>query len=124
MSHRIHDEVGLELARRIADGLDHHPEWLELARENLRRWRDKNVNAPGLLRCYAEWAELLDKPIGAIRQVLLDPGHEGQRLRQSSPFAGVLSPREVWAIKRQVRGEIDHGKAITARSEGSAGSGP
>jgi CRISPR/Cas system-associated endoribonuclease Cas2 len=28
---------------------------------------------------------------------------EGQRLRQNSPFAGVLSPAEVWEIKSRLR---------------------
>jgi len=30
---------------------------------------------------------------------------EGQRLRQNSPFAGVLPPQEVWEIKRRMRND-------------------
>jgi len=36
-----------------------------------------------------------------VRAVLLDESDEGQRLRQSDPFCGVLTPRERWEIYRQ-----------------------
>ena len=91
------------MARRIAEGLDHHPEWLELAKNNLRRWRSHNANAPSLLRCYDEWEEILQLPVVEIRAVLTDESDNGQRLRQSSPFAGVLSPQEVWRLKSEAR---------------------
>ena len=35
--------------------------------------------------------------------MLLREDDLGQQYRQNSPFAGVLAPAEVWAIKRQVR---------------------
>lgn len=105
MHHQYQDRVSLELARRVADGLDAHPEWLVLARENLDRWMQNNADAPGLVRCYAEWRALLERGIPVVRATLLDPSDEGQRLRQNSPFAGVLSPSEVWDIKRRLRNE-------------------
>ena len=102
MLHEVHDRVGMELARRIAEGLMTHPEWIALAKGNLERWSRLNRDAPGLLACYREWGEILDKPVEEIIGVLLDPTDLGQRLRQNSPFAGVLSPSEVWGIKRGV----------------------
>jgi hypothetical protein len=103
MGHELQDQVSLELARRIATGLPKHPEWLDLARENLRRWSEQNQGAPGLLRCYAEWQQLLSLPAEEIAQILTEETEEAQRLRQNSPFVGVLSAREVWAIKSQIR---------------------
>ena len=89
----------MEMAKRIADGLPEHPEWLELARANLDRWSRLNSNASSLLRCYAEWRRLLALPLEEICAILTAENDEGQRLRQNSPFAGVLSPKEVWKIK-------------------------
>lgn len=103
----FHDRVSLELASMVASGLPSHPEWLTLARDNLRRWSERNANAPGLLRCYAEWREVFDRPLSEIISTLLDPSDRGQRLRTNSPFAGVVGAREVWEIKRRIREELN-----------------
>lgn len=105
MQHAVHDLVSLELATRVADGLPMHPEWLDLARENLRRWMIRNADSPGLIRCYREWLAILERSLDEIRAVLIAATDEGQRLRQNSPFVGVLSPSEVWEIKRRRRNE-------------------
>lgn len=101
----MQDRVSLEIGRRVAAELPHRPEWLVLARDNLDRWSRINSNAPGLLRCYAEWLALLDRPLAEVLSVLIAETDEGQRLRQNSPFAGALSPAEVWDIKRRARHE-------------------
>jgi hypothetical protein len=103
MDHSAQDEVSLELARRIQEGLAGHPEWLAQARANLDRWSQRNRNAPSLLRCYDEWRKLLEKPVSEICAVLIARTEEGQRLRQNSPFVGMLPAAEVWAIKAQRR---------------------
>jgi hypothetical protein len=103
MSHRINDEISLTLAKRIAADLPHRPDWLQHAKDNLTRWSRQNADAPGLLRCYREWQEILNRPLDQIISTMLAETDDGQRLRQSSPFAGALSPREVWAIKKRVR---------------------
>jgi len=102
MSHQKHNVIGLALARRIAEGLKQHPEWLALARANLDRWAQQNAGAPALLACYREWRTILELPVEGITAALLDPTDRGQRLRQNSPFAGALPPAEVWRMKRQV----------------------
>jgi len=103
VDHKAQDAVSLELARRIAAGLPHHPEWLDLAHANLDRWSRQNQNVPPLLRCYAEWRELLSRPVAEIAAVLTAETSDSQRLRQNSPFAGVLSAEEVWEIKSRLR---------------------
>lgn len=103
MRHEILDRASLEMARRIASELPRRPDWLALARENLDRWSGLNRDAAGLLRCYEEWRAILARPLPEIVAILTAESDEGQRLRQSSPFAGALSPQEVWAIKRRVR---------------------
>ncbi len=101
MRHNVHDRVSLELAQRVAGELRRHPEWLDLARSNLDRWAGRNSDSPGLLRCYAEWRTILDRPIHEVCAILTAETDEGRRLRQSSPFVGILSPSQVWEIKRR-----------------------
>ncbi len=92
MDHSLQDKVGLELAIRIQEALPEHPEWLEEARTNLDRWSARNSSAASLLRCYAEWRELLERPVPEICAVLIADTEEGRRLRQNSPFVGMLPP--------------------------------
>jgi hypothetical protein len=103
MGHEYQDRVSLEIARRIAAQLHQRPELLELARRNLNRALELNKDAAGLVRCYREWLEILERPMAEIASILTAETDEGQRLRQNSPFAGALPPEEVWEIKRQLR---------------------
>jgi hypothetical protein len=103
MQHEIHDEISLEMGRRVAARLREQPALLQIARANLARWMRQNANATALVRCYREWQGILDRPLGNICQILETDTEEGQRLRQNSPFAGVLSPSEVWSIKAAIR---------------------
>src|SRR5947208_16099395 len=99
MSHEVQDSISLELAQRIASGLPQHPEWIDFARANLERWSRLNANSPSLLRCYDEWKKILRRNISEVGTMLTAETEEGRRLRQNSPFAGILSPDEVWKIK-------------------------
>jgi hypothetical protein len=45
----------------------------------------------------------LEQDISEICAVLIAETEEGQRLRQNSPFAGVLAPDEAWEIKSRHR---------------------
>ena len=103
MRHELINEVSLELGRRTAVRLRQQPELLQLAQENLVRWTRLNANAPALLRCYAEWREILHQPLEEICQLLSSESEAARRLRQNSPFAGVLSAREVWELKERFR---------------------
>jgi hypothetical protein len=97
VSHELIDEISLELGRRTATRLRQQPDLLQLAHDNLARWSKQNANAP------AEWRELLHHPLEEICAVLTSENDEGQRLRQNSPFAGVLNAREVWELKHSFR---------------------
>ena len=99
MNHLETDQVSLELGRRIADRMRRQPEVLDFARANLVRWSKQNASAPSLLRCYAEWQKILSRPVEEICSLLCSESDDAQRLRQNSPFAGVLTPTEVWEVK-------------------------
>jgi len=100
MGHEVQDSVSLDMARRVAARLNDSKEPLELALANLDRWTKRNSGSTTLLRCYSEWSAILSRPVDEICGVLCADTEEGRRLRQNSPFAGVLSPSEVWQIKR------------------------
>lgn len=84
------------MVRAIVARIDADPErrGLEHAREVCRRWVAAG-NVPA-----REWMPILERPWEEIRAVLLDESDEGQRLRQSDPFVGILTPQERWAIYR------------------------
>lgn len=103
MSAQVHDRVSLALASAVASGLASHPEWIDLARGNIASWKARNQDSPQLLACYAEWEAVLEQAPEAIARLLVEPGDRGQRMRQSSPFAGALAPDEVWRIKQEAK---------------------
>ena len=94
-THQEIDERSLALARAVADKIDSDPgrEGLLKAKSVCARWF---ANRP--TPAHGEWKTLLEQPWDLVRSALLDPSEEGKRLRQSSPFCGVLMPRERWAI--------------------------
>lgn len=101
MSHLDLDRRSLEMAREIARRLRANPELIQIARDNLDRWSKRNADRPSLMAAYEEWQQLLDLPVEDVCAALTAETDEGQRLRQNSPFPGVLSPQEVWAIKER-----------------------
>jgi hypothetical protein len=100
VSHERIDEISLEMARRVAARLRQRPDLLRVAHDNLDRWTKLNAGSPALLRCYSEWREILKRPLEEICELLSSGSEEARRLRQNSPFAGVLTAREVWELKR------------------------
>lgn len=84
------DLFSLMLHRAVSEKLRRNPEKvLRIARTNLKNWlKDKN---PALL----EWQNILEnKTPEEIIKIISADTDEGQRLRSSSPFAGVLSEAE------------------------------
>lgn len=91
-SHQWIDEVDLEMCRAIADKVRRDPELMRIPSENLRRWKRKLHPWPRALR---EWEEILkDNSTKRVLEILTQDNDEGQRLRQSDPFVGILSERE------------------------------
>ena len=103
MRHELLDEISLELGRRTAAQLRQQPSLLQLAHDNLTRWSHRNASSPSLLLCYSQWRDILKRSLDEICDVLCGDTEESRQLRQNSPFAGVLDPREVWEIKQRFR---------------------
>ena len=97
-THEQIDQRSLALARAVVEAIDKDPSraGLERARSTCRRWLLQSPSPAA-----AEWSRTLEREWEAILPLLLDPGEEGRRLRQSSPFRGILSSRERWDIYRR-----------------------
>jgi hypothetical protein len=93
-SHQWIDDRSLALHSAVASKLEARPELLVVARQNLRRWLNARPVAALL-----EWQDLLDRaPLTDVIATLRSASPEAARLRQSSPFAGILSPSERQSI--------------------------
>jgi hypothetical protein len=94
--HRLIDERSLAFCRLIARKLDANPALVDTARANVKRWLA--TCSPGVRPALLEWQAALDGPPHAVRALLLCADERAVRLRQSNPFAGVLTPAERSAI--------------------------
>jgi predicted DNA binding protein len=95
------DWVNLLYHRRVAEHLLAEPEKvLNKARHNLARW--KNVHeGTGSEAAWEEWMRLLDtKSLAELVAIFTEDSDEGQRLRSSTPFTGILSAEERAALRR------------------------
>jgi len=101
-SHEWIDERSLALHEAVAARLEAEPQLLQVARANLERWLAASPAAP--LR---EWEQLLDTlPFTQLLRLLRSRDAEAARLRQSSPFAGLLTPAERQAILSRYEGRL------------------
>jgi hypothetical protein len=91
-SHRIAEARSLAMHTMIAKKIVRDPTLLEVPRDNLERWRARWSHKPP--RWWHEWRQLLDRPWPQIAALITEPSEHAARLRQSSPFAGVLTDAE------------------------------
>ena len=87
------DARSLKRHRLMVAKIDAEPRLIDIAFENLERWMALKPERPN--QCDVEWMEILTtKPWKEAREILLDESEEGQRLRSSSPFGGILTSEE------------------------------
>jgi hypothetical protein len=90
------DLFSLSLHRAVAEKMiTNEAEVLRIARNNLERWL-KSPSFEGVERfALLEWQNILNtyRP-DEIRRIMTAETDDGQRLRSSSPFAGVLTRDE------------------------------
>jgi hypothetical protein len=98
--HRLAEERSLAYHRVIAGRLETQPETLARARQRVQAWLASGTEAPFYAR---KWAEILAGETASIETFLTERSELADELRQSSPFAGALDPRERWKIWRETR---------------------
>ena len=90
--HRRLDLRSLAMHTLIARKLVRDRMVLAMARKNLRRWGERWGGAtPAWLE---EWRAVLKWPRREVAALITELSPHATRLRQSSPFAGVLTPAE------------------------------
>ena len=90
------DRFSLSLHRAVAEKMRvNEDEVLRIARANLERWLKSESFTGGERSALLEWLDILEtsRP-DEIRKIITANTDEGQRLRSSSPFAGVLTEEE------------------------------
>lgn len=88
----------LALHQAVAARLREDPRLVERARTYVAvREREGRLH-PQYAR---QWRVLLQLPLEELIVKLLDHGEEMCALRQTTPFAGVLEPRQRWRILRE-----------------------
>ena len=92
LKHRFVEARSLVMHCLIARKIAADPALLGVARRNLDTWRARYGDSPP--RALDEWQAILKRPWPDVAALITDPGESGARLRQSSPFAGVLKPAE------------------------------
>jgi hypothetical protein len=93
LKHRIIEARSLAMHCLIARKIGADRRLLDAVRGQLATWIDHyGEGAPP--RALGEWREILDRPWPEIAALITDAGESAVRLRQSSPFAGVLTPSE------------------------------
>jgi hypothetical protein len=92
LRHRIIEARSLAMHCLAAQKIELRPALLDHVRRLLNNWRSRyGQESP---RALDEWDAVLSQPWPEIAAFITDSGERATRLRQSTPFAGVLSARE------------------------------
>ena len=90
--HPAIDRMGLAYARIQAKKIDADRTLLQVGLDNIERWAELYGDLP---HAHEEWRNLIvGEPWESLRDILIEESDEGQRLRSSSPFAGIVTPAE------------------------------
>ncbi len=95
MGHGVIDRRSLALNRLVADKIRQQPALMSFVRSNLREALSDPVLSESAKDSLREWEQLFrTRSLAEVLNILVEDSDEGQRLRQSTPFWGVLTPRE------------------------------
>ncbi len=95
-THQEIDQRSLMLHRFVADKMRRDPTLFSVAKATLTRWRATGgaASQPYL----AQWQALVDEGMEACLRQAVEESQRGDALRQSSPFSGILSNQERFAL--------------------------
>jgi hypothetical protein len=100
--HQRIDQRSLALHCAIAKKLRTNPSLVDVARNNLDRWSQRNGRSQPY---WDAWRKLLNQPLEDVLASIVEVSERMAALRQATPFAGVLSPAERWAVYAGVDAE-------------------
>lgn len=87
-------------------------ETLDMARENIMKWRESHRADGMTVRYLDEWSEIIDSGLDRVVETITSRAPQACELRQNSPFAGVLpdatriqvlkSFNQHWSVEHQL----------------------
>ena len=93
--HQLHETRSLRMHRMVAERYRDTPEAvIQFGLENLKKWQQQGVDCED----FRMWEEILRDRPQILPAMLCGSGEEAVRMRQSSPFAGLI-PED---IRRQI----------------------
>ena len=95
MPHDRLERRSLALHLAVAAKLRQRPELLVIALDNLERWSKTGGRSQPYLDT---WQTILAQPLEAVLTAIAEDTPRMTELRQSSPFAGALEPKERWHV--------------------------
>ena len=91
--------MNLEMSRRVARKIRRQPALFRHAVETMERWKRLRKPTPPALK---EWDRILHRNSpDQVLDILTQDNEEGNRLRQSDPFAGVVTQQERMRIYKK-----------------------
>lgn len=106
MNHELLDQRALAMEQKVAEKLRADPSLLCRAHATLERWL-KTVS-PQARPALLEWQSILDGSLEEICSMLEATDERATRLRQSSPFCGILTREERTKIIQEYRSHEPH----------------
>lgn len=108
MRHDLIDRRSLELHRLVAGKIRQQPELMDLVREKLDLTLGESRLSESCKDALREWQTIFSlKSFEEILEILVEDSDEGQRLRQSTPFSGILTQQERGEIFRRYESTED-----------------
>ncbi|MBN8710476.1 MAG: hypothetical protein J0I10_13895 [Verrucomicrobia bacterium] len=102
MGHDLIDRRSLALNRLVAEKIRRQPELMDFVRKNLDRTLCEPILSESCKNALREWRSIFSlKSFDEILSILVEDSYEGQRLRQSTPFTGILNQRERLEVFRR-----------------------
>jgi len=106
LTHEEMDRRLLELARRLAEAVEHDASLVRRAKEHVHRLLQKDQGLA--TRDITEWRDILGSySIRRLSRFLTSSSERANRLRQSNPFLAILSPDERARLLRGLGGTSD-----------------
>lgn len=99
-THAQLDHFSLRLHEEVARQIRANPAMLDRARANIVRWQRQLGGSAA--RDLDVWSTILAGPLENILATMVARTEEGDRLRQSSPFCGIMSQARRMEIFREV----------------------
>lgn len=85
------DYRSLKMHKIVAERIKKNPALLEIAFNNIKKWKERNKFPQPYLD---DWIEHINLGVEHLCEFLSSETDEAQRLRSSSPFVGIVTQKE------------------------------